>query len=143
VTSPLLLSIGVTELTGEHRMHPTEPLRDFGRARRWFCGSAGDAGRWAGESRGWSRCGRSEVIVLVREVLWVTAVRPASYGGATAVGGESRGRSERGRSEVVVVVREVWRVTAVRAASCGGRQRPCAAKVVAGQSAAEVRWWCW
>jgi hypothetical protein len=40
------------------------------RGRRW---------RSAGESRGRSECGRSEV-VLVREVLRVTAVHPASCG---------------------------------------------------------------
>jgi SAM-dependent methyltransferase len=53
---------------------------------------------------------RSEVVVLVREVLWVTAV----------------GGINRGRSEVVVLVREVLRVTAVHPASCGRWQRPCA-----------------
>jgi hypothetical protein len=91
-----------------------------------------------GASRGRSRCGRSEVVGLVREVLWVTAVHPASYGGVTAVRGINRGRSE-----VIVLVREVLRVTAVHPANCGGWQRPCAAKVAAGQNAAEVRWLCW
>jgi hypothetical protein len=33
-----------------------------------------------GESRGRSECGRSEVVALVREVLWVTAVHSASCG---------------------------------------------------------------
>jgi hypothetical protein len=37
--------------------------------------------RWAGESRGRSERGRSEVVALVREVLRVTAVHPASCAG--------------------------------------------------------------
>jgi hypothetical protein len=69
------------------------------------------------------------VVALVREVLWVTAVHPASCGAGigrvparpTDVRGVTRGRSEQGRSELVVLVREVSRVTAVYPASCGGR----------------------
>jgi hypothetical protein len=37
--------------------------------------------RWAGKSRSWPERGRSDVLVLVREVLRVTAVHPASCGG--------------------------------------------------------------
>jgi hypothetical protein len=43
--------------------------------------AATEPGRWAGKTRSRSERGRSEVLVLVGEVLWVTAVRPASYGG--------------------------------------------------------------
>jgi hypothetical protein len=42
---------------------------------------AGEPIRWAGESRGRSERGRSEVVVLVREVMRVTAVHFASCGG--------------------------------------------------------------
>jgi hypothetical protein len=34
-----------------------------------------------GASRGWSECSRNEVVVLVREVLRVTAVHPTNCGG--------------------------------------------------------------
>jgi hypothetical protein len=61
------------------------------------------------------------VVALVREVLWATAVHPASCaGGVTAVCGESRSRSERGQGEVVALVRRC----------CG--QRPFILQVVVG-----------
>jgi hypothetical protein len=36
--------------------------------------------RWAGKARSRSEHGRSELVVSVKEVLWVTAVHPASCG---------------------------------------------------------------
>jgi hypothetical protein len=42
---------------------------------------AGHRERWAGKIRSQSGHGRSKVVVLVREVVWVTAVHPASCGG--------------------------------------------------------------
>jgi hypothetical protein len=62
-------------------MNPTEPLRGFGRVRRWFCGSVGYAGRWTGKTRDWSERGPTQVAVFVREVARVVAVYLASYGG--------------------------------------------------------------
>jgi hypothetical protein len=53
--------------------------------QRMVLRAVADVERWAGESRGRSERGRSEVVGLVREVLQVTAVHPASCGGVTAV----------------------------------------------------------